>query len=110
MYEEYKQIDKERFKRLFKDLIENVIPKKLSFEDKVEEKRDYYLVTEEDRAGHYYVHLVPKEVYHKFRGFQIKSPTKEPNQYALCGRKGNRNIKAACFGVDVKDVIENYQT
>lgn len=110
MYEEYKHIEKERFKQLFRDLVEYVIHKKSTFYDRVEEHTDHYIVTEEDRGGNHYVHLVPKVVYHKFRGFQINSPNKEPPQYILCGRKGPINIKVSCFGVDVKDVIKEYQT
>ena len=110
MYEEYKHIEKEKFKKLFSQLIQEVIQKKTNFEDQVEERADYYIVTEENRSGNHYVHLVPKIVYHKFRGFQINNPTKEPPQYLLCGRKGNKNIKVSCFGVDVKDVIKDHQT
>ncbi len=110
MYEEFKRVDQERFKKIFKELISSVTYKKTSFEDRVEEKEDYYIVTEENRRGSHYVHLVPKVIYHKFRGFQIKSPNKEPPHSLLCGRKGQKEIKVACFGVDVKDVIEEYKT
>ena len=109
MSEGVRQNEVERYKKLFRDTVEYVIHKKTNFEDRVEEKDEYYVVTEEDRAGCHYVHLVPGSLYHKFRGFQINSPTKEPGQYLLCGRKGGRSIKVACFGVNVRDVIEEFK-
>ncbi len=101
-YKEADRLDSEKFYELFLELTEYVRTKKLSFKDEVEEKSDYYVVTEEDRAGCYFVHLVPKEIYHKFRGMQIMGPNKIIGDYVICGRKNNKEIRVACFGLRLK--------
>lgn len=104
-FKEAERLDSDRFYKLFLELAEYVRTKKLNFKDEVEEKSDYYIVTEEDRGGCYFVHLVPKEIYHKFRGVQILNPIKIIDDYVVCGRKDGKEIRVACFGLnlEVKD-------
>ena len=46
------------------------------FEDKVEDRDTYWLVTE-DRLGSFYVHFIPKELWPIFRQAQIKEPQEQ---------------------------------
>lgn len=101
-YKEAERLDSEKFYELFLELVEFVRTKKLSFKDDVEEKSDHFIVTEEDRGGCYFVHLVPKGLYHKFRGVQIVNPIKMIDDYVVCGRKDGKEIRVACFGMNLK--------
>jgi hypothetical protein len=46
------------------------------FEEKVEDRDTFWLVTE-DRLGCYYIHFVPKELWPMFRQAQIKEPCEQ---------------------------------
>ena len=101
-YKEAQRLDEAHYLRLFLELVEFVRTKKMDFNDSVEEKDDHYVVTEEERGGCSYVHLVPKDLFHKFRGVQINAPSKMFDDCVVCGRKNGKEIRVMCFGLNLK--------
>lgn len=91
--------DKEKYTKLFPEIIEYVLFKKQDFDDNVEDKDFYYLVTEENRANSIFVHIVPKELMSLFREIQIKAPNEFLGYSVLIGRRKNREVRVSCFGV-----------
>ena len=70
----------------------------VNMETKVEDKGDYYLVFEKDRADGDFIHVVPKEAWKLFREMQIKAPQEFLGFSVLVGRR-ERPLRVSCFGV-----------
>ncbi len=67
--------------------------------DDVEDKGDYFIVMEENRAGSHFVHIVPKELYDEFQVLQAKRPHDLVGSAILVGRKNGKEIYATIFGI-----------
>ena len=100
IWDELLQLDiknKERFQDLFSYYVDEVKEGRLILQTREEDKEDYSLVTEENRLGSYFVHIVPKEAYALFK----KMPT---NQFlgfsVVAGKYNNKDVRVSCFGVE----------
>ncbi len=91
--------DIERFANLFPQVIDYILFKKRDFNDDMEDKDDYFLITEENRANCVFVHVVPKELMQLFRQMQIQSPNEFYGYSVLAGRRDNKALRVTCFGV-----------
>ena len=96
--------DKAKMCHLFKELVVNVKNWKTEFKDEIKEHEDHYIVTEENRAGSYFVNLVPKECFELFRKMQRLEPYKFLGYSVLVGRRDNKEIRVSCFGVPCSDL------
>ncbi len=67
--------------------------------DEILDKGDYYIVTEENRAGCGFIHLVPRELFDEFRVLQIKKPQDVVGSAVLIGRKKGKEIYASIYGI-----------
>ena len=91
--------DIERFANLFPQVIDYILFKKKEFRDDMEDKQDYLLITEENRANCVFVHVVPKELMSLFRQMQIQSPNDFYGYSVLAGRRDGKDLRITCFGV-----------
>lgn len=91
--------NKEKYAMLFPEIVEYVMFKKEKFDNKIEDKGFYYLVTEEERAGSIFIHIVPKELMPLFREVQIRAPNQFLGFSVLIGRRNNKETRVSCFGI-----------
>jgi hypothetical protein len=84
-----------------KEVADFVRHRQENFEDRIEDKDTFWLVTEE-RLGSFYIHLIPKELWPLFRQAQIKEPQEqkllEENSFLL--RQFRRaDVRLICYGI-----------
>ncbi|MEM2873877.1 MAG: hypothetical protein QW063_00255 [Candidatus Nanoarchaeia archaeon] len=90
-----------------KEVADFIKHKQEAFEEKVEDRGTFWLVTEE-RVGQFFIHFVPKELWPIFRQAQIKEPQEqallEQNSFLL--RQFRRaDVRFICYGIP-KDKIK----
>jgi len=83
----------------FSKLVQDIQFSEEEIRDDVEDKGDYFIVMEENRAGSHFVHIVPKELYDEFRVLQTKRPQDLVGSAILVGRKNGKEIYATIFGI-----------
>lgn len=83
----------------FSKLVQDLQLSEEDMRDDVDDRGEFYVVTEENRAGAHFVHIVPKELYDEFRVLQLKRPQDLVGSAILVGRRNGKEIYATIFGV-----------
>jgi len=91
--------NKERFQKLFSEMIAKIQKNKFPIKIGEIEKEDYYIVVEENRANSYFVHIVPKQVYGLFKEMQKEAPYQFLGFSVVAGKYNNKDVRISCFGV-----------
>jgi len=92
--------NKERFQKLFSEIVTKVQNKELPLNVGEIEKEDHFIVVEEDRMSSYFVHIVPKQVYDLFTEMQAQAPNQFLGFSLVAGRHNNKDVRVSCFGVE----------
>ncbi len=98
--------DKEKYKKLFAELVGKLQDRKLEFEKEIDYKGDHYIIFDE-RLGGYFVHLVPEDLYILFRRIQKDKPNSILGFSILCGRHKGKDLRATCFGIPCSDLAKS---
>ncbi len=89
----------ESYADVFTEVVQTIQQKQPSIRDEIKDRGHFFLVSEENRAGHHFVHIVPKEVFDQFRILQIRQPHSQLGNAVLVGRKNGKNVYVNLFGV-----------
>ncbi len=89
----------EQYADVFTEVVQHIQQKQPVMRDEVKDRGQFFLVTEENRGGHHFVHIVPREVYDEFRILQIRQPHSQLGNAVLVGKRNGKNIYVNLFGV-----------
>jgi len=64
----------------------------------------YFIIHEPDRQGSVFVHIVPREAYKVFKDMQKAMPDSFLGFSVLCGRIGNKEVRASCFAIPAGEI------
>jgi len=90
---------KETYQKIFTTIVQQVQNNTFHIVPGETEHKDYFLVTEENRMGAYFLHIVPKELYSFFKELQIKAPHQFLGFSVLAGKHNGKEVRVSCFGV-----------
>ena len=90
---------KAKFLKAFSDIIERVRKDTLKLKLGENERKDYFIIVEENRMNSYFIHIVPKQVYQLFKEMQSNNPNTILGFSVLAGRHKDKDVRVSCFGV-----------
>ena len=100
MWEKLEKVNienKQRYLKLFKELINKIQEGKYNFKDF--EGKDYYIINEDNRKGSKFVHIVPKELISLFNNMKNSAPNEFLGFTVLIN-----NIRVSCFGIPCSEL------
>jgi len=91
--------EEKKFQRLFVQTVKKLQTEGLKWGAGEHERKGYFLVVEENRAGGWFVHIVPAQLRTLFEEMNQKSPNAFLGFSVLAGEHEGKPLRASCFGV-----------
>jgi len=96
--------DKKKHIRAFIQLYKKIESGRFELKKEEKEKKNHFEVTEENRVGGWFVHIVPKETYSLFKQLQTLAPNSFLGFSVVAGKQDEKEIRVSCFGVKCNEL------
>jgi len=96
--------EKEKYIRVFVKTFKQIQAGEFNLRAREEERKNYFLMVEEERAGGWFVHVVPKELYELFKALQHGAPNSFLGFSVVAGNYNGREVRVSCFGVQCNEL------
>lgn len=90
----------------FIKIVKEVERGKHKFVESVTDGGPYYIVSESNRQGSNFIHVVPKEAYKIFEEMRMMMPNSFLGFSMLCGKIGSKDLRVSCFAIPTSEITK----